>query len=81
MIKSEFQQWLKHPATEALISNLKEQIQFLKDGWAEGAFTTETVDGTVQTNAKNIGQIQCALTLLEGISSGDFLEITENDES
>lgn len=79
MIKSEFQQWLNHPATEALLSNLKEQIQFMKDNWAEGSFTSETVDGSVQTNAKYIGQVQTAMTLLEGIQSGEFLVLTEND--
>ena len=58
--EQEFQDWLEHPATQALRSLLLQEIQTLKDQWAAGAFTNEAQYATHMLNASAIGGIRVA---------------------
>lgn len=63
------QEWLQHDITKDLIKELKDIITTLKDEWASGAFTAESAEGTVQRNAKAIGQVEALESTLEFITS------------
>ena len=63
------QEWLQHDITKDLIKELKDIITTLKDEWAAGGFTAESAEGTVQRNAKAIGQVEALESALEFITS------------
>jgi Sec-independent protein translocase protein TatA len=65
MSESDFKEWLLHPVTVEFRKAMSNRREELKEDLAEGAFTTETVDGTAQQTAKAIGQIQMLKDLLE----------------
>jgi hypothetical protein len=44
---------------------LERFLEGLKQQWAEGNFTSSTVDETAQLNAVNIGKAQMATDILE----------------
>ena len=67
--QDEYIAWLEHPITRALILHLKADIEDLKDGWVNGAYTTEHKDGTDQLNARMLGQAQQADLILDLILS------------
>lgn len=62
--EQEFQDWLEHPATQALRSLLSQEVQTLKDQWASGAFTNEGQYATQMLNASAIGSIRVAERIL-----------------
>jgi len=55
MSKVEWEAWLQLPVTKELFSYLKEWDEELKDRWANGNFTAETYDKTIQLNSQAIG--------------------------
>lgn len=65
MVKAEWDEWLLHPVTQEFRKAIKGRIQELKDQWANGAFSTESLDGTKQLNAEAIGKVQMLQDLLE----------------
>lgn len=62
--EEEFQAWLLHPVTEQFRAFLRESLEDLQNQWVNGNFTTETVDGTAQSNARSIGRGQVLLDIL-----------------
>jgi len=67
-------EWLLSEDTGKLKKYLKEYIEEVKDMWASGQFTGESSDSTVQLNAKAIGTVHFAETLLE-----ELVEKTHDD--
>ena len=55
--------------SETLVKKVKENLQYriqeYKDAWANGQFTTESVDGTAQMNAKWLGRCEAETEILE----------------
>lgn len=51
-------EWRQHPVTEYLLEDLNNQILQLQEAWSDGAFTTESSDGTIQLNATSIGAVK-----------------------
>lgn len=43
------------------------KYEFEKDAWANGSYTTESVEGTAQKNAEAIGKVSAYLDLEEAI--------------
>lgn len=66
--------WFEMPETKALIKDLETRIQDIKDQWAEGNFTRDTVDGTSQKNAEAIGFISGIVDAIDFIKEGVILE-------
>jgi hypothetical protein len=64
MLQSE---WLELEPTKELIKVLNEKIEEMKESWSDGVYTTETVDGTAQANAKAIGVIQGYQNVIEAM--------------
>lgn len=75
-----FADWLEHPVTKAL----REQVIPAKrtelfNQWEGGAFTSESKDGTLQQNAKAVGEAG----VLRWFQQLDFEQLTgelKNDE-
>lgn len=76
--RSEVETWLKHPCTQALRYALMGDFMGLYDSWGNGEFTKESVDGTVQSNAKALGQVQAIESMVDWI---DGLLLTKEDQS
>lgn len=58
MKKEAFGEWKQHPETKRLFKFLNQISNELTDAWANGRFTTETTDGTIQLNSKAIGKYE-----------------------
>lgn len=67
-----YDDWLAHPVTVALNRYLKSKHQEFLVAWAEGRFTSETADATLQLNSNAIGRAGMLLEILE-LEPSDFL--------
>ena len=65
MTLDEWQEWQIHPATKAFLSYLQQSQKELQRQWANGGFTTESADGTVQLNAEALGMYRALSQVLE----------------
>lgn len=63
--KVEYEDWLTHPVTKEFFQLLKAKREDIKERWAMGAFTDETLDGTKQLNAEAIGWVYMLDQILE----------------
>jgi hypothetical protein len=68
------QEWREHSETRKYVQYLQSEIYRLRQAWAEGAFTGESLDETVQLNAKFIGVVQGFTNALEIIKDGGVQE-------
>jgi hypothetical protein len=68
--------WLMHPVTEKHIKRLIEAKEDIKENWANGAYTAESMEGTAQLNAEAVGAIRQIDQILIDI---DNMEV-EDDE-
>jgi len=73
--REEFEIWKLSPVTQQLILKIKEEMQEVMFRWAEGQYTSESVDGTVQTNAKYLGVVQTLDGMVETIEEGTFVDL------
>ena len=71
-------EWQSHPGTQAYLRKLYEDRDSIKEGWANGEYTTESIDGTVQLNSKNIGKAEAIQEMIEYIEGDE--EIEEQNE-
>lgn len=67
MTQKEFQEWKGLPQTEAFFGYISRKRSELIEGWARGAFTHDSIEGTAQLNAKALGSVE----ILDGILSVD----------
>lgn len=65
LIQEKYADWLAHPITVALNQHLREQLQSLKDRWADGHFTSEDMQRGALLNANVIGQCEILTTLID----------------
>lgn len=75
-MSDEVKGWMHHPVTEAHLKRLKEAQEEIKESWANGVYTTESIEGTAQKNAEAIGayrQIDQILIDIEEMEVGDEL--------
>lgn len=63
--REEYLEWLRHPVTQAYRQFLRTRLQESKDMWAEGCFTRESVEGTVQLNANALGRAEILARLID----------------
>lgn len=56
--KAEILEWKDSSVTRYLMDFMREEFEELKNQWANADFTTESVDGTAQLNARAIGEIK-----------------------
>ena len=70
MVKEEWDEWLQHPVTIEFRKAMQTRLDELKNDWANGGYTTETVDGTAQLNARSLGKAQMLSDLLEATYEG-----------
>lgn len=68
MTKSE---WLASDWTEQLVAELEDGIETLKDGWMNGTFTEETIEGSMQKSIQMMATAQAFLSVLESIRGGE----------
>ena len=76
MTKDEINGWLIHPVTEKHIDRLKEAKEEIKENWARGDYTTESIEGTIQKNSEalgSVGMIDQILIDLEDMEADDEL--------
>lgn len=76
--------WHQSPCTTALIKRITADFIEEQADWAEGAYTTESADGTLQSNSKHIGMAQAASLVLEAIDdikAKPIKEETDDTES
>ena len=74
MTKDEISGWLLHPVTEAHINRLKEAKEEIKEYWASGGYTTESIEGTIQKNAEAIGSIRQIEEILIDVENMEFAD-------
>lgn len=53
--ENEFNEWLQHPATKALMEVLAAKREDLRQQWEGGSFTDYEKDSTVLVNVGNLG--------------------------
>ena len=58
MEKTQWQTWKKQPETQEVFLFLEQLKRKILEAWANGSYTTESGDGTLQANAKAIGNVQ-----------------------
>jgi hypothetical protein len=59
--------WLNSPVTIALLTTLKGDYEGHVLGWVEGSATAESVDGSMQRNAKAIGSVHAITGIFEWV--------------
>lgn len=69
-------QWLQSPCTRALLLTLQGDYLDIHQAWEAGEFTSESVDGTAQSNTKALGQMDAVRLIAEYIE-----DIAKNDDS
>lgn len=57
--------WLQHPLTQSLLKTLNADYLDYHNGWENGSFTTESIEGTAQANAEALGSVK-AISLIIG---------------
>lgn len=58
-------QWRHNPVTQAVMAQLKSRVEATMMRWADGRFTSESVDETVQLNAREIGRVMAWRDVLQ----------------
>lgn len=61
----EWKEWKLHPVTHEFFNSVKARIEEKKSDWANGAFTGESLDASMQKNAEAIGAVIALADLLE----------------
>ena len=61
----EWTEWKLQPVTVEFFKAIENRVEGIKDDWANGHFTVESVEGTKQLNAKALGNVEILLALLE----------------
>lgn len=64
-LKQEVAEWKQNKVTKYLIQTLEEDVEALKDVWANGGFTQPEQAGTIQLNSRALGQIAALIQTLE----------------
>lgn len=59
---------------------IEDEIESIKNDWATGAFTAESVEGTVQLNNEAIGRIHGLFFALEYLVEDFMAEEEDEDE-
>lgn len=57
--------WRSNRVTEAIIEQLRLDLQDLQDEWANGGFTDASTDGTVQRNAEALGKVRAIIEIVD----------------
>lgn len=65
LTQERFDDWLQHPTTGALKRFLAEELASLKNQWANGAFTADSVERLALLQANAIGQCEVLQKLLD----------------
>lgn len=68
------EEWLSLEQTVDLVIKLKSDKETLMELWADGSFTGQSADNTLQINAKMIGMCQAIDSIVEYIEEGDVDE-------
>ena len=68
--EAEREEWRAHPQTQAFLAWLQENRETLKESWANGHLTTESLDGTKQVNAEAIGKCQAFDDVMKYVRGG-----------
>ena len=75
--KEEARQWCSHPITQSLIYSLYGDMAGHFEGWANGEFTGNTGDETVQKNSKALGgviAIESILNWIDDVKIGELYD-------
>ena len=65
LIQQRFEDWSMHPGTVALRRLLRAELSNLKDRWASGGFTADTVEASALLSANAVGQCEIIQVLLD----------------
>jgi len=65
--KEEVVQWCGHPITKALLYSLYGDMAGHFESWANGDFTGETNDETIQKNSKALGSVAAVESILSWV--------------
>jgi hypothetical protein len=57
-----------------LLSQLKKLRELTKEAWSNGVYTAETIEGTIQLNAKALGKAE----ILEDLINITYEDLLEN---
>ena len=71
-----YNEWLAHPVTVRLNRYLRQQRQELMEQWAQGNFTSDRGEATLQLNANAIGQCE----VLSSIIDLEFQQLFQEQE-
>lgn len=74
MTDQEYKEWRSHPVTQEVLNHLSNQRQDLLEAWAEGVYTKESMEGTVQLNSEALGKVKAISYML----SLDYEEIVND---
>jgi hypothetical protein len=72
MLSDSYHEWLRQPETQSLIKDITQSITLTMEEWANGDYTSDTMEGTVQRNARALGGVQTLQSLLENIQGGNY---------
>lgn len=67
MTEAEALAWKEHPITQALKETLQGDFLSFFEQWGAGNLTGETIDQTVQQNARAVGHVQAIESVVEWI--------------
>lgn len=67
--KNVLDEWARHPGTQIILAYLEASYETIKESWANGAFTQESMEATCQKNAEQIGKVDGILELVEVINT------------
>jgi len=73
----EWTEWKLHPVTIEFFHSVKARIEDKKDSWANGNFTAESLDGSMQKNSEAIGAVLALTDLLETSYEGVVEEVAD----
>ena len=62
--KEQLEAWLVEPATQAVLMALARRRDELKEEWAAGAFTRDTIEANALLNAAKIGEVNTLVDIL-----------------
>lgn len=76
--QAEFLDWRTNRTTKYLIALKEAEYNSIKEEWAQGDFTRESVEATNQLNAKKLGQAEELWALIRDIETlGEDIEEEE----
>jgi hypothetical protein len=65
LTQEEFLEWKSNPVTSKFFIYLNDTRKEILEAWAEGTFTSESSDGTIQLNAAALGKVRLLADLQE----------------